>query len=891
MKTNISIKTQRKRLNLKIQAYFKGRPYSDGIQRVSTQTLFELFKAIGLLEDVEEEKALKIARNLWSDGTIERRQKIVDFFSSQNLVYLDDELSNDSYQSELKLNSLLDESKVDKEERLELYSLYKNKKAQNITLGKVQYQLSILRKERLIQSVKERCKVDLYVDDRFEFNEIIEYDIFGKKIQKDALLKTKKHKFNDTQKLDIESTVKEILEEKESLKIQQEKFVHKFVSSIYNPHRYLNYIEIIESLTSTALRDIKYPKIKNKYLQRILTKGIEFKKFDIFKTKVRFQILTSIVLPHLEEPFKYLLYVDIEMNYLLNEIWKCRDLEIQELVVYTKEIQERNFLELLENIVKRCTTYASALNISHSQIYKNIYQFLLVKIDFNLGITKGLESKVLKLFVKSFKTEVEKLHRESLLARTVRDFENLFPLARSMNRKLILHIGPTNSGKTYKATQRLKDADTGCYLAPLRLLALEGYEDLKEKGVSVSLITGEEEIVNEDASHISSTIEMLNFEIDVDVCVIDEVQMLADRERGWAWANAIIGVPAHEVIMTGSQNSKDAIIALAEYLGEELEIIEFQRKNSLNLNESITKENEVQEATAIIAFSRKDVLKLKKRFSNQFTVSVVYGNLSPEVRREEARRFRDGETKILIATDSIAMGLNLPIKTVLFYKAEKFDGIQRRELLASEIAQISGRAGRYGMHEVGFVGALDEDVFSIIKSKFHSSIESIKPPLKVMANIEHIKLVSTILEEDSLENILQFFVKYMEFNGPFDAVSLDNMLRASKIVDKYKIDLEMKFQLSCAPVNLNSPYILKAYQSYVVLLEKKKPILYEMPTLKNRVASSLSELLHIEDIVKEISLYLWLCYRFEEYFIDAKKAKESRAILNKYIENSLQANL
>ncbi|MEA2098499.1 MAG: helicase-related protein [Campylobacterota bacterium] len=891
MKTNLSIKTQRKKLNQEILKYFDGSPYTDGIGRVDTQTLLKLLKSTGFNDEIDEKKVIKVARQFWSSGSVAKRQAIVDFFAAREFVYIDDEKIDDSYQTELKLNSLFDELEMLADERDELFPMYKNKKTSNITLGKLQHQLSVLRRERLINLVKDGCDVDSYSDNRFEFRSTIEYDIFNQKIHKEDTLKTKRYKLLNLKSEDIQSIVKEILLEKENLKTEQQKFVDKFVANLETPHRYLNYKEIIDSLQLTNVKDIKYPKIREKYLAPIVTNGIVFKKFQIFKTKLRFQVETSVVLPRLEKLFEYLLHIDIDMNYLLNEIWKERDLEIWELVIYTKEQIEFGFFEVFERILKKCRAFASVLDIDDEEIYATIYESLLKRVDFNLIVSKGVEAKVIKLFVKSLKDEVHKKHREVLLARTVRNFENLFPIARTMKRKLTLHIGPTNSGKTYKAMQKLKDADTGCFLAPLRLLALEGYEELKEKGVASSLITGEEEIVDEDATHISSTIEMLNFEIDVDVCVIDEVQMIDDRDRGWAWANAIIGVPAHEVIMTGSPNSKDAIIALAEYLGEELEIIEFERKNSLHLNEKITKENEVEDATAIIAFSRKDVLQLKKRFSPNFRVSVVYGNLSPEVRREEARRFRDGETQILVATDAIAMGLNLPIKNILFYKADKFDGESRRELKASEIAQISGRAGRYGMHEEGFVGALDDDVLEIVESRFNAEIESIQLPLKVMANIEHIKLVSNILEEESLEDILKFFVKYMEFNGPFDAVSLDNMLRASKIVDKYNLDLEMKYKLASAPLSLNSPYLVREYQRYIVLLEKKEQVPYKMPKLRDSIASSLSELLHIEDMVKEISLYLWLSYRFDEQFIDVDKAKQARGILNTYIENSLQVNL
>jgi ATP-dependent RNA helicase SUPV3L1/SUV3 len=364
--------------------------------------------------------------------------------------------------------------------------------------------------------------------------------------------------------------------------------------------------------------------------------------------------------------------------------------------------------------------------------------------------------------------------------------------------------------------------------------------------------------------------------------------MLDDRDRGWAWANAIIGAPAKEVIMTGSSNAKNAVIALANYLGEELEIVEFERKNPLRLLDVPTNPKDVQASSAIIAFSRKDVLRLKQEFSRNFSVSVVYGNLSPEVRREEARRFREKETEILIATDAIAMGMNLPIKTILFSKAEKFDGVSQRNLLVSEVLQISGRAGRYGLNEEGFVGALNQEALRVVKKNFYKEAKEISIPFKVMANLEHIKLVSSILEENSLFEVLNFFVENMEFNGPFHASNLDDMLEASKIVDGYDLDISMKYHLACAPLTLKSPYIVSAYESYIESLEKKIPVSYKQPSLVGSFATTTDELLRAEDMVKEISLYLWLSYRFKDYFLDERVARTTRGILNNYIENSLQ---
>ena len=140
-------------------------------------------------------------------------------------------------------------------------------------------------------------------------------------------------------------------------------------------------------------------------------------------------------------------------------------------------------------MVEKCKTYATRLHLSDEALHVRVYSILLDLLPFSLSITPKIITKTVRRFIKLTHDEVIKQQRHALLARTIRDFKNLFPQARAMRRKLILHIGPTNSGKTYTAMQKLENADTGYYLAPLRLLALEGYEGLKEHGIDSSLIT------------------------------------------------------------------------------------------------------------------------------------------------------------------------------------------------------------------------------------------------------------------------------------------------------------------------------------------------------------------------------------------------------------------
>jgi len=878
------------KINQKIKYYFDDDPFDVGIARVSTQTLSELFTTLGIYDiDQSRDMLIKMARMLWSEADSGFRADILNFFAHENKIYKSTTPKEPSLERDDKVDALIGELHVTHEEAVLLHEAFADVRSKKITIEKMESKLRHIRYNLKKERIQKKADGVFDIDDSLEFNASLFYTLYGQSFHKILTLNTKKYEYDYLQESDEESIIEDIGKEKERAVEKKQQEINSFIKNLPDPHPYLTQKEIANALRASPPKTkVSYPLLKEGILSSIITGELGEVEIDLHGEELLVQMQQHCKLPYTDIEQPYNLELHVELNSLLEDIWKGNKLDFSEVINESKKEHEEQFLSDLASLVEECGSYAVLLHLGSADLYAKVYDVMLEMLTPSLTLSAKIARKSVKRFVHSIHDEIAKKQRYELLARTIRDFKNLFPLARDMRRKLTLHIGPTNSGKTYQAMQKLKSAGTGYYLAPLRLLALEGYEDLKDSGIEASLITGEEQIVSEDATHISSTIEMVNFDVDVDVCVIDEVQMLDDRDRGWAWANAIIGAPAKEIIMTGSPNAKEAIIALAEYLGEELEIIEFERKNPLTLLESPVHEKDVEESTAIIAFSRKDVLKLKQVFSKYFSVSVVYGNLSPEVRREEARRFRAGETQILVATDAIAMGMNLPIKTILFSKAEKFDGVNDRTLLPSEIHQISGRAGRFGLHEKGYVGALSGDVLSIIKKNFHKEAKTITIPFKVMANLDHIKLVGSILEEKSLHEILKFFVKNMEFDGPFVATNLDDMLEASVLVDSYDLDLTTKYHLACAPLTLKSPYITAAYESYLGALEKKMPVTYSTPPLLGSYAQTTDELLRAEDMVKEISLYLWLSYRFSDYFVDDQRARASRGILNKFIENSLQ---
>jgi ATP-dependent RNA helicase SUPV3L1/SUV3 len=270
-----------------------------------------------------------------------------------------------------------------------------------------------------------------------------------------------------------------------------------------------------------------------------------------------------------------------------------------------------------------------------------------------------------------------------------------------------LHIGETNTGKTHHALERMKEANSGIYLAPLRLLALEVYDKLNSEGTPCSLKTGEEEKMTVGAAHTSCTVEMFHEKDLYDVVVIDEAQMITDKDRGFSWYKAITKANANEVHIIGSRNSESMMLQL---LGEaNIEIHEYTRDTPLEVEKKEFKISHVNKGDALICFSRRRVLETASKLQHDgHSVSMIYGSMPPETRKKQIQRFIEGETKVIVSTDAIGMGLNLPIHRIVFLENEKFDGTRRRRLSSQEVKQIAGRAGRKGIYNVGKVAFTKE---------------------------------------------------------------------------------------------------------------------------------------------------------------------------------------
>ncbi|MHB1524895.1 MAG: helicase-related protein [Candidatus Dormibacteria bacterium] len=273
------------------------------------------------------------------------------------------------------------------------------------------------------------------------------------------------------------------------------------------------------------------------------------------------------------------------------------------------------------------------------------------------------------------------------------------PLRRTPPSKVEVFLGPTNSGKTHQALGYLAERGAGTYAAPLRMLAYEAYERLVIRlgNENVGLVTGEER-VNAKAPIICATAEMAPMR--GELLVLDEVQWAADPERGWAWTRLLAGAEVDELYVTGEVGAAPLVRAV---LGDDVPITFLERLCPLEVAGGISL-GDIPDRSCVVAFSRKAVLHVAGllRVAGR-RVSVLYGALPPEVRRTQVQRLSSGEADVIVATDVIGHGVNLPIDAVVFAETEKFDGTQRRALNQWEAAQIAGRAGRYGLSEAGRV--------------------------------------------------------------------------------------------------------------------------------------------------------------------------------------------
>ena len=288
-------------------------------------------------------------------------------------------------------------------------------------------------------------------------------------------------------------------------------------------------------------------------------------------------------------------------------------------------------------------------------------------------------------------------------------------------------LGPTNTGKTHLAVERMLGHASGMIGFPLRLLARENYDRIvREKGPSrVALITGEERIVPPRPAYFVCTVEAMPLDRPVEFLALDEVQLAADRERGHVFTDRILRARGSaETMLLGAGTARRLIRRLVR----DAVFVDRPRLSALRYV-GLRKVTRLPARTAVIAFSANDVYALAELMRRKRGgAAVVLGALSPRTRNAQVAMYEAGEVDYLIATDAIGMGLNMDIDHVAFSNLVKFDGHAPRALAPAEVAQIAGRAGRHmndgSFGATGEQGAFDDDLVEAVEAHRFDDLRS-----------------------------------------------------------------------------------------------------------------------------------------------------------------------
>lgn len=427
--------------------------------------------------------------------------------------------------------------------------------------------------------------------------------------------------------------------------------------------------------------------------------------------------------------------------------------------------------------------------------------------------------------------------------------ERKFLYAQRLDRRFVLHVGPTNSGKTYTAMEALKQGRNGVYLGPLRLLALEMFDKLNGSGHACSLLTGEESIPIPGAAFTASTIEMADMRTRYDVAVIDEAQMISDPDRGSHWLDAICRIDAETVHVCLALEAEEVIRDVIEKIGAPCEVVRHERLAPLIAGTPVMDFLDIHPNDAVIAFSRKAVLGIAGSLEQRgLKPAVIYGSLPPASRRTEVAKYTSGECDVVVATDAIGMGVSLPIRRIVFSELQKYDGKKVRPLTHSEILQIAGRAGRYGMFDVGEV----------------SAIGSMKPVLAALngtpASIKKIRIAfpgeEVIASEFSLQGVIEEWQKLPQEDW-YDREDMSDALFLLKCFPsrRLKVDKELMYKLITCPLDIGNQAIVDYWGRCALAIVHGN----DLPTPN----FGLLTLEKCETQYRALDLYHHLCVRFD----------------------------
>ncbi|EMP40577.1 ATP-dependent RNA helicase SUPV3L1 [Chelonia mydas] len=501
---------------------------------------------------------------------------------------------------------------------------------------------------------------------------------------------------------------------------------------------------------------------------------------------------------------------------------------------------------------------------------------------------------------------------------------NWYPEARAIQRKIVFHAGPTNSGKTHHAIQRYLAAKSGIYCGPLKLLAHEIFQKSNDA-------------VNE-------------------VAVIDEIQMIKDPARGWAWTRALLGLSAEEVHICGEAAAIDLVTELMYSTGEEVEVRNYKRLTPITvLDYALESLDNLRPGDCIVCFNKNDIYSVSRQIEARgLECAVIYGSLPPGTKLTQAKKFNDPDDpcKILVATDAIGMGLNLSIKRIIFNSLIKPSINEKGEkemdaITTSQALQISGRAGRFSsVFKEGEVTTMYRDDLVLLKEILNRSVPPIEDifvslsqvdGLYFVCNVDDFKFLADMIQhiplnlrvryvfctapinkkqpfvctsllktaglhptaeqiemfayhlpDATLSNLMDIFVSLSQVDGLYFVCNVDDFKFLADMIQHIPLNLRVRYVFCTAPINKKQPFVCTSLLKFARQFSRNEPLTFDWICRHTNwplvPPKNIKDLVHLEAVHDVFDLYLWLSYRFMDMFPDASLVRD----IQKELDNIIQ---
>ncbi|KAJ3593433.1 hypothetical protein NHX12_005768 [Muraenolepis orangiensis] len=478
---------------------------------------------------------------------------------------------------------------------------------------------------------------------------------------------------------------------------------------------------------------------------------------------------------------------------------------------------------------------------------------------------------------------------------------NWYPEARAIQRKVIFHAGPTNSGKTYQAIKRYLTAKTGVYCGPLKLLAHEIFQKTNDTGVVCDLVTGEDRTFMDPegrpAGHVACTIEMCSVTTPYEVAVIDEIQMIRDTSRGWAWTRALLGLCAEEIHVCGEPAAIDFVRELMYTTGEEMEVHTYERLTPFSiLDKALESLDNLRPGDCIVCFSKNDIYSISRQIEIRgLECAVIYGSLPPGTKLSQAKKFNDPDDpcKILVATDAIGMGLNLSIKRIIFNSLVKPNTNEKGEkqmetISTSQALQIAGRAGRFSsVFKEGQVTTMHRDDLPILKDILSHMVEPIQTA-GLHPTADQIEMFAYHLPDATLSNLIDIFVSLSRVDGMYFVCNIDDFKFLADMIQHIPLNLRSRYVFCTAPINKKQPFVCTSFLKF----SREEPLTFQWicrhTSWPLSPPQNIKDLVHLEAVHDVLDLYLWLSYRFMDMFPDTASVRTIQRELDDIIQQGVR---